>query len=399
MEKNGFSYKADLINDESSLKAAPPYILGLNLNARSFRYFMVGLQITFWGLWLLLAYNSLPAQSSTYGPFAFASTHILIFMGLVYINNAWLIPRLLVKRKYLGYFLAFVGLIAFGQVLGYYLDVHVLRHSPIFPNRIPLSLALITLLLFASTLFKFVEGWFQVSQQQVELQNQQLKSELRFLRAQVNPHFLFNTLNNLYSLTLVQDHRAPKMVAQLSELMRYLIYDSSTTRVNLLREMELMGSYIALQQLQYDEEKNVDFYFEGIRNQHQIAPLLLISFLENSFKHGDLATNPEGWIAITAIVEEDNHLHLSFCNSYRPSQAAAQQKGGIGLQNARRQLELNYPDRHTLQLEKRANEFRVDLRIELDLVDRPGSHLAPDFSAIPPSNLGNDEHLQGIDRR
>ncbi len=364
MEKNRFSLGKDYSSST----------LGLNLNAQSFRYFMLGLQITFWGLWLLLAYNSQPAQSSTYGPFAFASTHILIFMGLVYINYTWLIPHLLVRRRYVGYFLSFVGLIAFGQFLGFSLDLYILKHNPIFPNRGPMAFALTTLLLFASTLFKFVEGWFQVSQQQVELQNEQLRSELRFLRSQVNPHFLFNTLNNLYSLTLVQDQRAPKMVAQLSELMRYLIYDSSTTRVKLLREMELMGSYIALQQLQHDEEKNVDFYFEGIRNHHQIAPLLLISFLENSFKHGDLATNPEGWISITASVEEHNQLRMTFCNSYRPSHADSQEKGGIGLKNAQRQLELNYPDRHTLSIEKRADEFRVELSIELDLVEQTGTH-------------------------
>jgi len=385
MEQDAHSLKQDVSNRASYPKEGQPYILGLALgDTRRFRHFMWGLQITFWLLWFMLAANSVAAQISSVGPVVFSLVHISILMVLVYINYLWLIPHFLVKRKYASYLLLFLGLIALRTVGGYLAHVYVLDEAELFPQRMPMMVGLCFMLLLGSTLFKFIEGWFKVSQRQVQMQNEQLRSELQFLRAQVNPHFLFNTLNNLYSLTLVQDKRAPQMVAQLSELMRYLIYDSSTTRVKLLREMELMASYINLQQLQHDEEKNVDFYFEGVKNHHQIAPLLLISFVENSFKHGDLATNPNAWISISAIVEEHNRLHMSFHNSYRPSHSTRDQEGGIGLKNAQRQLELNYPDRHTLAIEKLDNEFRVDLYIELDVITHAEPPSMSIVSPVPP---------------
>jgi len=147
--------------------------------------------------------------------------------------------------------------------------------------------------------------------------------------------------------------------------MRYLIYDSSIRRVKLLREIEMLESYIELQLLKYDENKNVDFYYEGIKNQHRIAPQLLISFLENTFKHGDLATNPEGWISVSACIEGESDLSICFCNSYRPQSGRRAEAGRIGLKNAHRQLELNYPGRHRLKIEKGNHEYRVDLRVEL----------------------------------
>lgn len=341
-------------------------ILGINLNERTFKYFLWGLQLTFWSLWFLLAINSEPAQRFPKGPYTFAFAHLPVLMAAVYFNYFVLVPYFLARRKYFLYILSIIGLLLCSQGLRYSVDLFILGYDETFFMRVPLGTTLAFFLITISTLFKFVEGWFHVSQEQVQLQNEQLKSELRFLRAQVNPHFLFNILNNLYSLTLVRDERAPKVIAQLSEMMRYLIYDSSTTRVTLLREIELMSSYIELQQLQFDEEKNVDLYFEGVKNTHQIAPLLLISFLENSFKHGNLSTDSDGWISVSAIVEDDHKLSLSFRNSYRPGSRPSEKGEGIGLKNAKRQLELNYPDKHQLSIQTSADEFRVDLFIELD---------------------------------
>lgn len=340
--------------------------MGFALTPHNFRYFLWGVQATFWLLWCLLAYHAEPAQRSQAGPLWFVMAHLPIMMGAVYLNYFWLIPRYLARRQYLRYGLAMLLLLGTAQGLRGVVEQHGLQDTQLFAERWPLSLALSGILLLGSTLFKFVEGWFQVSQQQVQLQNEQLRSELRFLRAQVNPHFLFNTLNNLYALSLTQDPRAPQMVAKLSELMRYLIYDSRTTRVKLQRELDLLRSYIELQQLQYEGEMNVDFYTEGVKNQHWVAPLLLISFLENSFKHGDLATNPKGWIALSVVVE-GQCLRVSLANTTRAPAPAGE--GGIGLENARRQLLLNYPGRHHLEIMRGEGEFRVELEIELEEPD------------------------------
>lgn len=343
-----------------------PLILGVHLTPQNFHRFLWGLQVVFWLLWILLAYHSEPAQQSEHGPALFVLAHVPLLMGAVYLNYFWLIPRWLARQQYGRYALALLTLLVSTHALRRFIEGYVMQEESILLTRWPLAIGLAFILLIGSTLFKFVEGWFQVSQQQVQLQNEQLRSELNFLRAQVNPHFLFNTLNNLYTLTLTQDRRAPQMVAKLSELMRYLIYDSSTTRVKLSRELDLLRSYIELQQLQHDEAKNVDLYVEGVKNQHHIAPLLLISFLENSFKHGDLATNPMGWIAVSLVVEDDHRLCVSFTNSIRGQGTDDEIPRGIGLDNARRQLELNYPGRHQLHIERREAEFRVELVVEFE---------------------------------
>jgi hypothetical protein len=375
-----FSNKAPAVPISSAPhQAPPPNIMGFAMTPRTFRHFLWGIQGIFWMLWALLAYNSEPALNSVHGPAVFVACHVPLLMAMVYINYLWLIPRWLAPGQYRRYFLAVFVLIALSQGLRWVLEVYVMREVVLPPERWPMTLALACILLLGSTLFKFVEGWFQVSQQQTALQNEQLRSELRFLRAQVNPHFLFNTLNNLYTLTLTQDARAPQMVAQLSELMRYLIYDSRTTRVSLLRELELMRSYVTLQQLQHEEEMNVDLYFEGVKTHHQIAPLLLISFVENSFKHGDLATNPKGWIQVSAIIEDEHRLQLVFANSKRPEAVPPPAPHGIGLDNARRQLELNYPGRHRMKITHTPQEFRVELEITLTEAD----HVPTPLSSLP----------------
>ncbi|MEO0640349.1 MAG: sensor histidine kinase, partial [Bacteroidota bacterium] len=205
------------------------------------------------------------------------------------------------------------------------------------------------------------------------LQNQRLQAELKFLKTQVNPHFLFNTLNNLYSLALLKDDRAPQMIAKLSEIMRYLLSDTRVVHTKLSREMELFQSYVDLHQLQDDEAKNVDIYTEGIRNKHQIASLLLINFLENSFKHGDLNENPQGWIKVSTVVNESDVMHFSLSNSVSPYQSDSQTTDtGIGLSNARRQLELHYPKKHQLQIHADDGVFSVELEVDLsDPQDTP----------------------------
>ncbi|MCI4671434.1 MAG: histidine kinase [Bacteroidia bacterium] len=374
-------------------KGGHHYILGLDFKPQNFRYFLWSIQVTFWLLWFLLAFNSYPAKFCKYGPLVFAFSYLPFLICEVYFNYLVLVPRFLAKRKYGIYFLSILGLIVSFQLIRFYVDHILFDNAEIFKKRLYMGVALSFFLLTITTMFKFVEAWFKMSQLQVEMQNEKLRSELQFLRSQVNPHFLFNTLNNLYSLTLVQDERAPKMVAQLSEMMRYLIYDSSTTQIKLWREIELMNSYIELQQLQYEDERNIDIYFEGIKNKHLIAPLLLISFLENCFKHGDMATNREAWISVSAIIEEENELHLSFANSYRFSSSEDATEGGIGLQNAKRQLELNYPERHKLEIIRGSDEFRVELHIELDTQESPEEEVDIRTPAFQSVNKRKDEQI------
>ncbi|MEL6132012.1 MAG: sensor histidine kinase, partial [Bacteroidota bacterium] len=347
-------------------------IMGINFGRNNFYHFLSLLQLIFWSFWLILAYSSIPAQSSSSGPILYALHKILIMMAGVYFNYFVLIPRLLEKNKYLSYILSICLLISFLISLRYVIDIPLLWVDSEALPRLPVPIFVISIVLIGSTLFKFMEAWFSMTQQKVALQNQRLEAELKFLKTQVNPHFLFNTLNNLYSLALLKDDRAPQMIAKLSEIMRYLLSDTRITKVKLVKEMELLRSYIDLHQLKEEKTQNVDVYVEGVKNKHTIASLLLINFLENSFKHGDLDSNPQGWIKVSTIVDETDTLHFSLANSisyqahpYYPPAHAPESTHGIGLTNAKRQLELHYPDRHQLQITAKPDHFKIELSIDL----------------------------------
>lgn len=348
-------------------------IMGIALTRGNFRNFTILIQVIFWCFWSVLAYSSSPAQASPIGPTLYVLQKLPLMIAGVYFNYMVLIPHLLEKKRYLAYLLAAGGLIAGLIMLRYWVDTEI---NGMAADQLPdwqVPIFAITIVMIGSTLFKFAEAWFSITQQKTELQNQRLQAELKFLKTQVNPHFLFNTLNNLYSLALLKDDRAPQMIAKLSEIMRYLLSDTRVVHTKLSREMELFQSYVDLHQLQDDEAKNVDIYTEGIRNKHQIASLLLINFLENSFKHGDLNENPQGWIKVSTVVNESNVMHFSLSNSVSPYQSDSQTTDtGIGLSNARRQLELHYPKKHQLQIHADDGVFSVELEVDLsDPQDAP----------------------------
>ena len=269
-------------------------ILGIEITSQNFRRFVIWVQLGFWLIMFLLAYNSRMAQASPIGPFFYVCMRLPLFMGAVYFNYFVLIPYFFERKRYWSYLLSLIFLIIVGQ--GIRLGLDAIFHDTVEKQAkmFMVPMVMTTILLIGSIMFKFMEEWFRVSQQKAELQNQRLVSELKFLKTQVNPHFLFNTLNNLYSLALLKDDRAPQMIAKLSEIMRYMLTQTRDSHVMLSSEMELFQSYINLHQQQENESQNVDIYTEGIRNRHQIAPLLLINFLENSFNHGAISHKPQG---------------------------------------------------------------------------------------------------------
>ncbi|MFQ5445296.1 MAG: sensor histidine kinase [Saprospiraceae bacterium] len=216
-------------------------------------------------------------------------------------------------------------------------------------------------LLVLSTLFGGFLQWLNDRERQALFQKEKLQGELKFLKTQVNPHFLFNALNNIYSLAYRQDTNTAPMIATLSKIMRYHLYDGSRERVGLKKEAEMLQDYIALQRLKHGDELRVDFYTEGIGPQHQIAPLLLINFVENSFKHGDAESNPEAWVNVSLSVEDDVLL-FSVENSCQESKIRAE---GLGLKNAGRLLDLAYPGRSNLSTKVENNVHSVSLTIHL----------------------------------
>lgn len=213
-----------------------------------------------------------------------------------------------------------------------------------------------------SILIFFMIKWFEAQKLKDELINQRQASELALLRSQVNPHFLFNTLNNIYSLVYRKSDDAPAAVMKLSSIMRYMLYDATTDSVPLDKEIEYLKSFIELQELRMKHADFISLQVQGNTEGRTIAPMLLIPFVENAFKHGSKTRQPgiiirlltrPGWISF----EVSNYLRKTVNEGDK-------QASGIGLANIRRRLELLYPGKHELVITVDEEMFRINLEIE-----------------------------------
>ncbi|WP_428662808.1 sensor histidine kinase [Runella sp.] len=201
--------------------------------------------------------------------------------------------------------------------------------------------------------------WFNQNNQITNLEKEKMQAELDLLKQQINPHFFFNTLNNLYALSLEKSDKAPEAILQLSELMRYVIYQGNQPRVAIGQEIKYLEDYIELQRLRLTVDLNVTFEKSIDDEQRQISPLLLIIFVENAFKHGiEQAENP-GFLFLS-LSSNRNCLTFTCINSFEET---AIQKDGIGLKNVRKRLALLYPDKHILIIEKEEGVFKAELTL------------------------------------
>ncbi|CAG4999981.1 hypothetical protein DYBT9275_02359 [Dyadobacter sp. CECT 9275] len=323
----------------------------------------------YWLIWILILSGFQQFDRAVWA----ATVHVGVQAMTAYINILYLIPEFLEKKKYLAYgSLVVVLLIILCRL-------QITLHAPEF--RIPtwrreirfprlflfgrIYLFLVTVLI-SSTAYKFATDRFKALQRQSEMAKKQLESELQFLKNQINPHFLFNTLNNIYTLAYLKEDNAAPMVMKLSELLRYMLYECQDDRVSLDKEVRFLQNMADMQKLKsVSYQDQIDFRASGIVPEHRIAPLLLLGFLENAFKHSDLDINPQGYIKITLAVDEKHRLLFRCVNTKRKTPANAEQPGGLGLQNVRKRLDLIYPDQYVLQLSETPEIYEVELTLQL----------------------------------
>ncbi len=218
------------------------------------------------------------------------------------------------------------------------------------------------IVVFAAS-FVIFKKWYRSEQQKKKLAEEKLSAELSFLKSQIHPHFLFNTLNNLYALTLIKSEKTSDVVLKLSGLLDYMIYKSNAQFVPLSKELEILKNYIELEELRYNNRLELEHSLTGETAGYQIAPLILLPFIENSFKHGagNDRSNPKIKIELKT---DKNFLQLNVVNSIKGESIKDESlHEGIGLKNVRRRLELIYPNAHELEIEHAKTEFRVKLKI------------------------------------
>jgi hypothetical protein len=218
-----------------------------------------------------------------------------------------------------------------------------------------------------SSIYYIMNEWLKGQRDTSELKNKTLQSELNFLKSQINPHFLFNTLNNLYALTLKKSDLAPEIVLRLSEMMRYMLYECNERRVPLRKEINYVKNYLELEKLRQGKKFNIKFELDGEIEDQKIAPLMFIPFLENSFKHGVNNQLTDGFVEIHLQIEKDN-VRVEIENSKAPTlpSPSGKKSGGIGLVNVKRRLDLLYSNNYVLEIENNPNTYKVQLELNLD---------------------------------
>ena len=222
------------------------------------------------------------------------------------------------------------------------------------------SLRLVIIYSFYALLIRLAIGWFETQKLRTELMLEKQAGELALLRSQVNPHFLFNTLNNIYSLVYKKSDDAPEAVMKMSAIMRYMLYDATTDSVLLEKEIEYLNSFIELEKLRIRHSDFVEMNIAGNIEGRTIAPMLLIPFVENAFKHGSKNGPMPGIIINLAVA--DNRFEFGVINHLRRNTAVTRdQVGGIGLTNIRRRLNLLYPGKHQLDITSDDTSYHIKL--------------------------------------
>jgi two-component system, LytTR family, sensor kinase len=315
------------------------------------------------GVWFFLRYEDYALQET-----AFKVTLIKVadLALMVYLTNYLLIPRLLYKRHYLLFVLCFIGLIAVSSIIKMnilgrvtnnpaLLDFSVNWKARVYDNIIPHFF-----LVLSGAAVKLMMDYTRMQQRMVEMAKEKAEAELNFLKSQINPHFLFNSLNSVYFLIDKNNTEARDALHKFSGMLRYQLYEMNGDKVPVEKEIDYLTDYIALQKLRRDEHYTVSFSCAPEVKGFSIEPLLLIPFVENAFKHISHHKNQPNFIKLDMGMH-NGHFHFTLQNSKEAIEKPGNQHSGIGLNNVSRRLNLLYPQKHQLKITTTPELYTIDL--------------------------------------
>ena len=342
--------------------------------------FNISIHIVAWAVYLFLP-NITMEQTLDWNRFVFRNKEIVLLAIYFYLNVYLIIPRLLADKKVGWFLLATLVLFAVFIVIQPAVDLFLLKNyftpgkggsfgfrSRILGKGYHLSswgifrnLGQIAFFFAISTGWKVYQRWRFEEKQKDLAQQERLAAELSLLKAQVSPHFLFNSLNSIYSLTVQQSEHAPLAVVKLSELLRYMIYQANREFVSLSEELRYIENFIELQKLRLASDMNIRFEVDVSNKSVEIEPMLLIPIVENTFKHGISYKEPSE--ILIRIDDRDNRLNLYTQNRIFPRKKT--ESSGFGLENLKKRLTLRYSGSYSLKIEEKADQYIVDFSLKL----------------------------------
>lgn len=309
--------------------------------------------------------------------------HWITVILLFYINYIYLVPKLLLQKNYLAYFLWLFGIIlVFATIKDLYFQpeikniqfartrplimkregfVHVRRAMPFLP--LIMSSFFYLLIVAISITIKTLSEYYKNQKNRLIGETQKKTTELIYLRKQTNPHFLFNSLNSLYSLAYKKSDSLPDAIITLSELMRYMLYETDHEVVSLEKELKYISNYIELQKLRLNDIENIKINIHGETKDRFIEPLLLIVFVENAFKYG---TDYKGSTWVKILIEIRDYQLDFWIENKIGNHPKDEENSGIGIKNIESRLELLYPNSHELNITTEAEKYKLHLILKLD---------------------------------
>lgn len=349
------------------------------------RFYLIAIQVILWGVFLAVPYLMIPHTSPDinrellnsresqphYVDYLFLYSFSLNACLIIffYIHNYFLFDFFILRGKTADYIIyLLIILLSFTVIFevstlvrNWLLSTFSLFERPIETRDVVRSGTWFFMVLFAAIGIRLTELWRQAERRAREIENEHLRTELSFLHMQINPHFLFNSLNTIYGMSLKKSDNAPKAVMKLSQLLRYMVEETGHDQVPIEKEVAYLYDYIELQKMRSGPFLTVTFKVDGNLHSAKIAPMLLMPFVENAFKYG-LSNSMESPISIGLIISA-SQIRFSVCN--RKFNNIERHSSGIGIANVVRRLELLYPDRHELSIKEEAEAYSVTLNIPL----------------------------------
>lgn len=319
------------------------------------------------GLWYFLRYEDYALQATA---FKVTLVKVADLALMVYITNYLLIPRLLYKKRYIEFALCLIIMIVVSSIIKmnilghltnnpFLLDLSGNLKARIYDNVIPHFF-----LVLSGAAFKLMMDYTRMQQRMVEMAREKAEAELNFLKSQINPHFLFNSLNAVYFLIEKNNTEARGALHKFSAMLRYQLYEMNGDKIAIEKEIEYLKDYVDLQKLRKDENYAVEFNCSPDIKGFSIEPLLLIPFVENAFKHISHHKNQLNFIKINLSMCK-GEFHFVLENSKEAIEKTTDKHAGIGLNNVKRRLELLYPGRHVLKISNEMGIFKVDINIKI----------------------------------
>ena len=296
--------------------------------------------------------------------------YLFFYGSILYFNNLYLLPKYLESRKFKQYALIIIPILIAAAFIESYVNKTLLKTCSCEGPRATyamynfIHLGSIMVIFGAVHIFRTLNAKVRAYEKS---EKERLETELKFLKSQVNPHMLFNSLNSIYAYALENSKRVPDMVIKLSEILRYMLYECDKSRVLLEKELTYLKDYVDLQKMRL-EDLNVSFTTSGAMSGLQIAPMILIAYVENAFKYAGETVGDRAYVKIEVQAKE-GELHFHCENSYnedRPQQLVPSENGGLGVKNAKSLLDLTYPEGYSLHMKEDKGIFNVDLTIDLN---------------------------------